>query len=80
VSRVAVPLPTERLTPVEAMSRIVSETRLACAANVTGHPALAVPSGCDEAGLPTSVQVIGRRWADRTVLAAGAAIERCMSD
>lgn len=75
VSRVAVPLPTQRLTPVEAMSRIVSETRLACAANVTGHPALAVPSGRDEHGLPTSVQVIGARWRDRRVLAAGAAIE-----
>jgi amidase len=79
VSRVAVPLPTERLTPVQAMSRIVSETRLACAANVTGHPALAVPSGRDGGGLPTSVQAIGRRWDDRRVLAAGATIERGLS-
>ncbi|HKI91649.1 MAG TPA: amidase family protein [Gaiellaceae bacterium] len=75
VTRVAVELPTEPLTPVEAMSRIVSETRLACASNVTGHPALAVPSGSDERGLPTSAQVIGPRWGDRRVLAAGAAIE-----
>jgi aspartyl-tRNA(Asn)/glutamyl-tRNA(Gln) amidotransferase subunit A len=74
-----VPLPTERLTPVQAMSRIVSETRLACAANVTGHPALAVPSGRDGGGLPTSVQAIGRRWDDRRVLAAGATIERGLS-
>ncbi len=75
VSRVAVELPTERLTPVEAMSRIVSETRLACAANVTGHPALAVPSGLDERGLPTSAQLIGPHWSERRLLAAGAAIE-----
>ncbi len=78
VPRVAVELPRGRLTPVEAMSRIVSETILAGPANVTGHPALAVPSGRDAAGLPTSAQVIGRRWGDRRVVAAGAAIERVL--
>jgi amidase len=75
VPRVPPPLPTGRMTPVEAMSRIVSETRLTCLANVTGHPALAVPSGRDEDGMPTSAQVIGPRWEDRRVLAAGAAIQ-----
>ncbi len=75
VPRVAPPLPAGRMTPVQAMSRIVSETRLTCLANVTGHPALAVPSGTDQDGMPTSAQVIGPRWADRRVLAAGAAIE-----
>jgi amidase len=74
VPRVPPPLPTGRMSPVEAMSRIVSETRLTCLANVTGHPALAVPSGTDPDGMPTSAQVIGPRWADRRVLAAGAAI------
>jgi Asp-tRNA(Asn)/Glu-tRNA(Gln) amidotransferase A subunit family amidase len=63
------------MTAVEAMSRIVSENRITCLANVTGHPALAVPSGIDPDGMPTSVQIIGPRWADRRVLAAGAAIE-----
>jgi amidase len=75
VPRVAPPLPTGRMSPVEAMSRIVSETRLTCLANVTGHPALAVPSGTDQDGMPTSAQLIGPRWADRRVLAAGAAVE-----
>jgi amidase len=75
VPRVAPPLPTGRMSAVEAMSRIVSETRLTCLANVTGHPALAVPSGSDQDGMPTSAQLIGPRWADRRVLAAGAAIE-----
>ncbi|MGN6869299.1 MAG: amidase family protein [Solirubrobacteraceae bacterium] len=75
VPRVAPPLPTGRMTPVEAMSRIVSENRITCLANVTGHPALAIPSGTDEEGMPTSAQVIGPRWEDRRVLAAGAAIE-----
>jgi amidase len=75
VPRVPPSLPIGRMTPVEAMSRIVSETRLTCLANVTGHPAMAIPSRTDEDGMPTSAQVIGPRWADRRVLAAGAAIE-----
>lgn len=75
VPRVAVPLPTARMTVVEAMSRIVSENKITCLANVTGHPALAIPSGRDEDGMPTSAQIIGPRWADRRVLAAGAAVE-----
>jgi len=75
VPRVPPPLPTGRMTAVEAMSRIVSENKITCATNVTGHPALAVPSGREEDGMPTSVQVIGPRWADRRVVAAGAAIE-----
>jgi len=75
VPRVATELPKGRLTPAEAMGRIVIETRLTCAVNLTGHPALAVPSGRDEQGLPTSAQVIGPRWGDRRVLAVGGAIE-----
>jgi amidase len=75
VPRVAAPLPTGRMTAVEAMSRIVSENKITCLANVTGHPALAVPSGVDEDGMPTSAQIIGSWWADRRVLAAGAAVE-----
>lgn len=78
LTRVAVELPTERLTPVEAMARIVSETVMAVPANVTGHPALAVPSGADGDGLPTSAQLIGLRFGDRRVLAAGAAIEAAL--
>ena len=75
ITRVASELPTERLTPAEAMERIVSETVMAVAANASGHPALAVPSGADADGLPTSAQLIGPRFGDRRVLAAGAAVE-----
>lgn len=75
VNHVAAALPESRLTPVEAMSRIVSETTLVAPANVTGHPALVVPSGVDADGLPTSAQLIGARFDERRVLAAGAAVE-----
>jgi amidase len=44
--------------------------------NLTGHPALALPSGVDQEGLPTSVQIVGRHFDERTVLRAGFELER----
>jgi aspartyl-tRNA(Asn)/glutamyl-tRNA(Gln) amidotransferase subunit A len=44
--------------------------------NLTGHPALAVPSGWAADGLPTSVQIIGPRHADSSVLRLGALLEQ----
>ena len=44
--------------------------------NFTGHPAASVPAGLSASGLPVGMQIIGRRNADATVLAASAAFER----
>jgi len=43
--------------------------------NLTGQPAASVPAGFTAAGLPVGLQIVGRRFADRTVLAASAAFE-----
>ena len=43
--------------------------------NLTGHPALTVPSGFDAAGLPTAVQIVGRWGADLDLLRLGALLE-----
>jgi Asp-tRNA(Asn)/Glu-tRNA(Gln) amidotransferase A subunit family amidase len=43
--------------------------------NLTGQPAASVPVGLDAAGLPVGLQIVGRRHADRTVLAAARAFE-----
>jgi Asp-tRNA(Asn)/Glu-tRNA(Gln) amidotransferase A subunit family amidase len=43
--------------------------------NLTGQPAASVPVGFTEAGLPVGLQIVGRRHADRTVLAAAGAFE-----
>lgn len=38
--------------------------------NGAGLPAVAVPNGVGERGLPTSLQVMGRAWEENTILAA----------
>ncbi len=43
--------------------------------NVAQCPALSVPSGVTGAGLPTGLQIVGRRFDDLTVLDIGAALE-----
>ena len=43
--------------------------------NLTGQPAASVPVGFTAAGLPVGLQIVGRRHADRAVLAASAAFE-----
>jgi aspartyl-tRNA(Asn)/glutamyl-tRNA(Gln) amidotransferase subunit A len=42
--------------------------------NALGWPALAMPAGTAEEGLPASVQLVGRAGDDELVLAAGQAL------
>jgi Asp-tRNA(Asn)/Glu-tRNA(Gln) amidotransferase A subunit family amidase len=44
--------------------------------NLTGQPACSVPAGFTKDGLPVGLQIVGRRFADTTVLRAAAAFER----
>jgi len=37
--------------------------------SLTGHPAVVIPLGQDQEGLPIGVQVVGRRWDDERLLA-----------
>lgn len=43
--------------------------------NLTGQPAATVPAGWSAERLPVGLQIVGRRHADRTVLAASSAFE-----
>ena len=49
--------------------------RLLVAVNFLGLPAVALPTGLDEDGLPTGVQLIAPRNGDHIALAAGRAVE-----
>jgi amidase len=46
----------------------------------TGNPAIAVPAGLAEDGLPVGVQLVGRRWGDEPLLGAAAAIAAVLGD
>jgi aspartyl-tRNA(Asn)/glutamyl-tRNA(Gln) amidotransferase subunit A len=54
--------------------------RLTYPFNALGWPALAIPCGPAEHGLPASVQVVGRPGSDAEVLAAGALLEAALRE
>jgi amidase len=43
--------------------------------NVTGHPAVSVPIGRDDAGVPFGMQVVAPRWRDGLALGVCAELE-----
>ena len=49
-----------------------------CGFSLTGVPALALPCGADDNGLPVSVQIVGPRLHDPRVLAVGQALEAAL--
>ena len=57
----------------------VGATRLTFPLNALGWPALALPCGAAEHGLPASLQLIARTFEDGLVLDAGVALERALA-
>jgi aspartyl-tRNA(Asn)/glutamyl-tRNA(Gln) amidotransferase subunit A len=55
---------------------LLERPSLTIAFNVTGTPAMSVCCGYTEAGLPLSYQIVGKRFADATVLRAAHAYEQ----
>jgi Asp-tRNA(Asn)/Glu-tRNA(Gln) amidotransferase A subunit family amidase len=48
---------------------------LAYGVTLAGHPALSLPLGKDEAGMPFGLQIVGPRGGDAIVLSVAAALE-----
>ncbi|KAK7302619.1 hypothetical protein RJT34_13511 [Clitoria ternatea] len=44
--------------------------------NLLGFPAISVPVGYDKEGLPIGLQIIGRPWAEATILRIASAVEK----
>ena len=64
--------------PIEGFPKfyLIEKPLLSTPANVTGLPALSLCNGFSEDGLPLSMQIIGRRFDEETVLRVGAAYEK----
>ena len=63
------------LSPEETFDNIVRWVAPCPAANATGQPAISLPVGFDEKGLPTSVQLIGKPAAENTIVSLAAQLE-----
>jgi aspartyl-tRNA(Asn)/glutamyl-tRNA(Gln) amidotransferase subunit A len=70
----AAPLPAQKLTEVPKWL-MYDKPSITSPFNVTGLPALATCAGFDAAGMPLSIQIVGKPFADALVLALGDAYE-----
>jgi aspartyl-tRNA(Asn)/glutamyl-tRNA(Gln) amidotransferase subunit A len=78
----AVPIAAPRIGDDELIIAGEKETvrsalvRLNRPANLTGHPAIAIPCGFTREGLPVALQLIGPKWGEATLLAIAFAFEQ----
>ncbi|WP_375690048.1 amidase [Pseudooceanicola sp. LIPI14-2-Ac024] len=68
--------PTDHRDTALQIERMDAFAPFAALANVTGAPALTLPFGADDAGLPLPVQLIAPLGGDLRLLALGASLER----
>jgi aspartyl-tRNA(Asn)/glutamyl-tRNA(Gln) amidotransferase subunit A len=70
--------PTQPMTAIrldEPTIDLAAMIHFLCGFSLAGVPALTLPSGADDHGLPVSVQIVGPRLHDPRVLAVGCALE-----
>lgn len=77
----AVPIPAPRIGDNAVIIAGEKETvrsalvRLNRPANLTGHPAISIPCGFTDDGLPVGLQLIGPKWSEATLLAISFAFQ-----
>jgi amidase len=64
-----------RLGAIATMALVSARTPFCVAFNATGQPAAVVPWGLDRAGLPLSIQLVGKPFDEATLLSLAAEIE-----
>jgi aspartyl-tRNA(Asn)/glutamyl-tRNA(Gln) amidotransferase subunit A len=67
---------TAKAADGEPINLVTAVLRFTAPFNVTGQPALALPTGLSPAGLPLSMQIVGRPFDELTVLQAASVYER----
>lgn len=80
MSRPALEVTHRALDPIEISGRDAGDMRQSWAPylnlfDLTGHPAVSVPAGWTEDGLPVGIQIVGRWHSDPLVLRAAAVLE-----
>ena len=48
--------------------------------NLTGNPVVGLPIGCASNGLPVGIQLVGKRWEERRLLAVARALEALLQE
>src|SRR5918999_3760008 len=70
-------LPPDGASREEVIPRALEMIANTCVTDVTGHPACSVPAGLAD-GLPVGMMIIGRHFADLTVLRAAHTFEQAV--
>ena len=73
--RVPRALETDPAADQFSASTLYALSRFTRFVNVLGFPAIALPVGFDDRGLPVALQIVGRPRTDRTLLALGEAVQ-----
>ena len=65
----------QRRGAVSTLALVAARVPFQAMFNVTGQPAAVVPWGLDGAGIPTSIQLVGKPFDEATLLSLGAQVE-----
>ncbi|MDM0077976.1 amidase [Variovorax sp. J2P1-59] len=73
------PLPPPTLAGMQTLGErpelVAKLQRYTCPFNLTGHPALTLPGGVGDGGMPIAFQLVGRHMGEPTLLRAGTAYQ-----
>ncbi len=75
--QIMVDRPTDGYSDLSSVTEVM---RYAFASNLTGHPAISVPSGFDADRMPVGLQFIGRAFAEHTLLRLARVVEQEMGN
>ena len=70
------PIPAPEIDGTQAIEAARQLTRFTAPFNLTGVPALTVPCGSTQSGLPIGLQIVSKPWAEAKLLQAGQAFEQ----
>jgi aspartyl-tRNA(Asn)/glutamyl-tRNA(Gln) amidotransferase subunit A len=70
------PIPAPTIAGHDAVEQAARLTRFTAPFNLTGLPALSLPCGFTQSGLPIGLQIVSRAWGDAKALNAGYAFEQ----